>query len=302
MSEKRGRSSINCERSIGMRRLTAMSCALVSVLLWPGPVAAEEATPLESIQIMSGNYRKGGGVGAIGHLGGVPVSIPKEFAYFVEYDGDPGFLEKRNAPVPKRTFESGIRSFGFEIHYPDMVPVNEQNWREKRKESIYTTTWMSVGVLSNSQYQDRSKTRFVDLANAWLKNASILYRYEEQREKVYGLTAYIPVNADSSRREMGTNSLSDRNIYVHHLMNDNVEAYIDCSNRNHQAAQCNHHFGLEPLLKASVNLSYRKGLLPHWREIQDGVAKVLLGFRVDPSKPSPTPSQASPSTLSKTPE
>ena len=285
-----------------MQRLAVLACVVLTVLLCQKQAIAEEATPLESVQIMSGNYRKGGSVGVVGHLGGVPVSIPKEFANFVEYDGDPGFLEKRNGLIPRRTFESGIRSFGFEIRYPDMAPENEQNWKEKRKESIYTTTWMSVGVLSNSHYQDRSKTRFAELARAWLKNASIFYRYEEQPEKVYGLTTYIPVNADLLRRENGTNSLSDRNIYIHYVTDNDVDAYIDCSNRKHEAAQCNHSFGLEPTLKVSVKVSYRKGLLPYWQEIQGGITKVLLGFRVDSSESFSTQPLSSLSNLPKIPE
>nr|CUV42086.1 conserved exported protein of unknown function [Ralstonia solanacearum] len=55
---------------------------------------------------------------AVGHLGGIPVSIPRPYAHFLEYDGDPGFTEPRKGPRPERTFESGIRSFGFEVHYP----------------------------------------------------------------------------------------------------------------------------------------------------------------------------------------
>jgi hypothetical protein len=235
--------------------------------------AAEEATPLESIQIMTGNYRKGGGVGVIGHLGGVPISIPKEFAYFVEYDGDPGFLEKRKGPIPKRTYESGICSFGFDMRYPDMMPVNAQTWKDKRQGNIHASMWMHVGVRSNSAYQDRSPARMANtLVNAWLKSASLFYRYEEQPKKVYDLTAYIPVNADMSRREPGLNhDIDDRNIYVHRLTKEYVDTYIECSNIKHDAATCQQRFGLYPALKASVDVMYRKGLLPYWKEIQHGV-------------------------------
>jgi hypothetical protein len=265
-------------------------------LLTPGfPIsAAEEATPLESIQIMTGNYRKGGGIGVIGHLGGVPVSIPKEFAYFVEYDGDPGFLEKRKGPIPKRTYESGICSFGFDIRYPDMMPVNAQTKKDKRQENIYTSMWMSVGVRSNSAYQDRSPARMANtLVIAWLKNASLFYRYEEQPEKVYGLTTYIPINADMSRREPGLYDIADRNIYVHRLTKENIDTYIECSNIKYDAASCQQRFGLGPALKASVDVRYRRALLPYWKEIQDGVTQVLLGFRVDPQKIQPNSSQSS---------
>lgn len=261
---------------------------------------AEEATPLESIQIMSGNYRKGGNVGAIGHLGGVPVSIPKEFAKFLEYDGDPGFLEKRKGPIPKRTFESGICSFGFDIRYPDMMPVNERTWQDKRKAHRYTTMWLHVGVRSNSAYQDRSKDKMAISAKALLKSEALLHHHEEQQEKVHDLTAYIPVNVDLSRREMGWNN--DKNVYIHYLENGDVDAYIACSNRNHEAAPCKHRFDLAPELKVSVDVSYRKGMLPYWREIQYGVSKVLLGFRTDASKPPSAQPLSSQSSLPQTQE
>ena len=270
-----------------VRQIALWLCTYLSILIYPVIAAAEEATPLESIQIMSGNYRKGGGVGAIGHLGGVPVMIPKEFAYFVEYDGDPGFLEKRKGKKPERTFDSGIRSFGFEIRYPDMVPVNDKNWAEKRKENIYTSLWLNVTVLSNANYQDRNPHRMAMLASSWLSNARRFHEYKEQPKKVNDLTEYVPLGVDTSRRELNSKEFhdgSDRNIYIHYLGNRDVDTVIDCSNMNHAAAPCEHRFGLEPGMKASVNVSYRKGMLPYWREIQNGVTQVLLGFRVDSSK------------------
>jgi hypothetical protein len=262
-----------------------------AVLLAPGlPAGAEEATPLESIQIMSGNYRKGGDAGVIGHLGGVPVSIPKEFAKFVEYDGDPGFLEKRKGPVPKRTFESGICSFGFDIRYPDMMPVNEQTWREKRKENIYTTMWMHVGILSNSTYGYDGPDKITQYAKLRLEDAKRWHRYEKQTEKRHGLTVFAPVDIDLLRRNLNSthpkgSDFHDINIYFDQTKDGTIGAFIYCSNINHEAALCEHRFDLRPEMKANVNIGYRKGLLPHWREIQDSVTMVLLGFRVHPNLP-----------------
>ncbi|MBA1330052.1 hypothetical protein QQ73_02300, partial [Candidatus Endoriftia persephone str. Guaymas] len=44
------------------------------------------------------------------NLGGMLVAIPWYFAEYVEYDGDPGFGEKRKGPRPVRTPESKVRS------------------------------------------------------------------------------------------------------------------------------------------------------------------------------------------------
>jgi hypothetical protein len=264
--------------------LTLYRCLWSIAVLFAGLVAlnspieaAEEATPLESIQIMSGNYRKGGGVGVIGHLGGTPVSIPKEYAYFVEYDGDSGFLEKRKEPVPNRTLESGICSFGFDLRYPDFAPINKKTWKDKLNENIHTTMWMHVGIRSNSAYQDRSPTRMARKLVRALEWAPPSYHYVEQQEKVHGLTAYIPVDVKIPFR-------NTNNIYVHKVNDGGVDSYIRCSNVDHDAAPCSQMFGLAPELKASIDVSYRKGLLPHWREIQEGVTQVILGFRANPSK------------------
>jgi hypothetical protein len=266
-------------------RLSLAALFVVGLLSQNAPVkAAEEATPLETIQILTGNYRKWSKTDAIGHLGGVPVVIPKEFANFLEYDDDPGFLEKRKGEKPKRTFESGIRSFGFDVRYPDMAPVNDQTWRDKRKENIHTTMWMSVGINSNSHYLDRNPAQMAVFAKVRLENSKLLHRYEERPEKIYGLTAYVPVDVDVSSRDLDSTlpNVGDDNIYIHYVK-DGVDAYIKCSNRNHEAAPCEHLFGLTPVLKASVSVVYRKGLLLHWREIQDSVTRVILGFRVDTS-------------------
>jgi hypothetical protein len=249
--------------------------------------AAEEATPLETIQILTGNYRKWSKTDAIGHLGGVPVVIPKEFAHFVEYDGDPGFLEKRKGPVPKRTFESGICSFGFDIRYPDMMPVNKQTWKDKLEENIHTTMWLGVGILSNSIYGYDGPDKMTRFAKHGLEDAKYFHRYEEQPERRYGLVVFVPVDVDLSRRDLNSGNpkggdFHDDNIYLDRAEDGAIGAFIRCSNMNHEAAPCSHRFDLAPEMKVNVKVSYRKGLLPHWREIQHGVTRVLLGFRIHP--------------------
>lgn len=251
-------------------------------LTWFWSVTAQV---IQSQQIMSGEYGKGPPVGTIGHLGGVPVSIPKGFAHFVEYDGDPGLMEPRKEKAPKRTYQSGIRSFGFDIHYPDMAPVSDSNWAEKRKESISTTTWISVGILSNSYYGYDVDDKTARFAKAHLESARRWHRFEPLAEKPYGLIVYAPVDVDLSRRMLSSEKRrdsEDRNIYVHQLKDGDIDTFIDCSNMEHAAAPCEQFFALNPAMKANVKVLYRKGLLPHWREIQAGVTQVLLGFHVNP--------------------
>lgn len=40
-------------------------------------------------------------------------------------------------------------------------------------------------------------------------------------------------------------------------------------------------FVLDPAMHASVQVSFRKGLLEDWREIKTSVSKILLGFAIE---------------------
>ncbi|ASL73310.1 hypothetical protein G7939_00570 [Ralstonia solanacearum] len=213
---------------------------------------------------------------AVGHLGGIPVSIPRPYAHFLEYDGDPGFTEPRKGPRPERTFESGIRSFGFEVHYPDMEVASAKNLDKQKSESIYTTTWLTVGVSSNSFYGGKDFPLGSVLAMKFKK-----YKYERSDEKNYELETYIPTNVDENKRQNGGGAadMFDYNIHYHKDATGRVDAYITCSNMKHEAATCQQKFNLFPHMAADVSVTYRRGLLKDWREIQSSVSNVIFGFK-----------------------
>ncbi|WP_231408526.1 hypothetical protein [Ralstonia solanacearum] len=212
---------------------------------------------------------------AIGHLGGTPVSIPRPYAHFLEYDGDPGFTEPRKGLRPERTFESGIRSFGFKVHYPDMEVASTANLDKQKQESIYTSMWLTVGVSSNSDYPGQYYPEGQVLG---IKNRH--YRYEPIGTNEYGLETYIPTNVDEESRKKGNGAadMFDYNIYYHKNSSGRIDAYITCINVRHEAAICEHQFNLFPDMKASVSVNYRRSLLKDWREIQSSVSKAILGF------------------------
>lgn len=221
----------------------------------------------------------------IGDLGGVPVSIPRPYANFVEYDGDPHFMEKRKEPAPKRTYESKLASFGFEVRYPDMAPVTGENAAEKRKENIHTTMWMRVGINSHSAYGGAGDDGIERRARDITDPKAHRYPYKPMPEKVHGLTGYFPEGPDESKRlqQVGGSDFNDKNLYFYRDGAGPVETYIECSNMAHSAAGCSQVFNLQPEMRIRVNVSYRRDLLPHWREIQNSVSKVILGFRVNPA-------------------
>jgi len=221
----------------------------------------------------------------IGDLGGVPVSIPKPYANLVEYDGDPHFMEKRKKPAPERTYESKLASFGFEVRYPDMAALTDENAAEKRKESIRTTKWMRVGVSSHSHYGGAGDDGIERRARDITDPKAHRYAYKPLPEKVHGLTGYFPVGPDESKRlqQVGGADMNDVNLYYHRNESGQVDTYIECSNMEHAAAQCEQTFNLRPEMRVRLTVGYRRDLLPHWQEIQHSASQIILGFRVNPA-------------------
>jgi hypothetical protein len=150
----------------------------------------------------------------VGDLGGVPVKIPDYFANYVEYDGDPGFGERRRGARPQRTYQSKLASFGFAVRFPDMAGRStpelwkdyeryngpeRKYWRDSER-SI--PPWIHVGILTNSAYPkdgflDRSVNSTLEF-NAQREGFNNLahQNYERLPDKEYGLTAYAPPGID----------------------------------------------------------------------------------------------------------
>ena len=90
----------------------------------------------------------------IGDLGGLKVKIPRHYAEYVVYDGDPRFGEKRKGPVPERTFDSKLRNFGIRARFPDMRGLeNAQLQEELRSYSLNPDNpWLNMTINSGENY------------------------------------------------------------------------------------------------------------------------------------------------------
>jgi hypothetical protein len=233
----------------------------------------------------------------IGDLGGIPVSIPQPIARFVEYENDPHFLEPRKGPTPTRTFQSKLRSFGFEVRFPDMAFLNDEAAREdKRKSNIYNTMWLGVGLSSaDPHYNELTLKRRVDAIPApgkiWVNDSvnpphvwKEKHGFIRSPKPLYSLVVNEVQGYDEAARYKlpDKNGMGDYNIYYHINQKGNIDAYIRCQNIKHDAAPCDHYFILPTVKNTMIEVNYRIGLLPQWREIQDSVGKAILGFAVDP--------------------
>lgn len=278
VTDKKSTPSISLGTRFPIKRVVLVALALLAVLLSVWLFVPRKLPPGISLTD-SWVLRENQTGPIIGDLGGVPVSIPKPYAHFVEYDGDPHFMEKRIGPPPPRTHASKLASFGFEIRFPDMEPDTDKTKAEKKASTIQTTMWMRVGIDSHSAYGTGGDEALENYTAA-IAETSAQRRYEPLPKETYGLSGFAPVITNSARKSPG-GEWYDRNIYVHRDKNGLVDTYIECSNKTHSSARCKQYFNLRPAMRIHVWVNYRKDLLPQWREIQASVTQVILGFRVN---------------------
>ncbi len=214
----------------------------------------------------------------VGDLGGVPVNIPRHFANYVEYEGDPGWGEKRKGSKPKRTHQSKLTSFGYYTRFPDMAGESSfELVKDKSSYSIHTTPWINVGITTGNIYPGDG---FLDrLAAAMINSSSSYEQYEQLPEMEHGLTVYVAGGIDHQTNKPYREHSQAKDVFLHRDNTNRVATYIDCSNRLGGSQPCQHTFSLDPHMHAKVYVQYRRTQLPHWREIQQAVTQQILGFK-----------------------
>lgn len=258
------------------------------LLLWRFASAVLLGNPFESPEMAAAHYATRD---VVGDLGGVPVTIPRHFANFVEYEGDPGWGEKRKGPRPERTHQSKLISFGYDTRFPDMAGESSQELiKDKRNYSIYTTPWISVGITTGNIYPGDG---FLDRRATYIGKTGSTLKYEQHvqlPEPEHGLTVYAASGIDPKTNKPYREDTFAKDIFVHRDKTNRVDTYIDCSNRLGVSSQpCKHDFSLEPHMHAEVYVQYRRTQLPHWREIQQAVTQQILSFKALPTNTTAKP-------------
>lgn len=232
----------------------------------------------------------------VGNLGGLPVRLPHYAVHLVEYDGEPSWGKSKNSAP--RTEATGIKSFGFYARYPDMQMIDSYaTEKEQKSQSIYTTMWLSVGVTSGEIYP---KDGFLDRQFACLIRSTApptcggdkVYwwdDYERLPKPEHGLTGFALKGVEPKSGQPAREERSTKDVFVAKDAKGRVRTYIDCSNVGHDAAPCSHDFSMEYNgMHAVIDVSYRRGLLPHWQDIQTKVTQAMLDFVVQPKSTSIT--------------
>jgi hypothetical protein len=244
----------------------------------------------------------------IGDLGGMKVRIPRHYAEYVEYDGDPGFGEKRKGPRPERTFDSRLRSFGIEARFPDMKGLENAQLREEyRRQPLQEKMWIMISIKAGERYPgDGFLDRQTDatLFNIYTPKSigHWRYTYERMPKDEYGLEVWRLSGIDPRTGKPARESNTTEDIYIHRESSGNVNVHIRCGRPSvpNGIGICHLGTSLASKAQAVVDIGFRRGLLPEWKKIQQSVRNLLLSFEVDPSSSSDTsPTPLSPTQTSR---
>lgn len=219
---------------------------------------------------------------AVGDLGGVPVTIPRHFANYVEYEGDPTWGQKRQGATPERTHQSRLVSFGYYTRFPDMAGESSAELiKDKRSVPDSRTPWISVGINTGKDYPgDGFLDRWTHATVEKPNNVTLIHTYYEKLPtEEHGLTVYAAAGIDPKTNKPYREDTDAKDVFVSRDKSGRVDAHIQCSNRNVPAPPCRHDFSLKPHMHAKVYLSYRRGQLPQWREMQEAVKQQILSFK-----------------------
>jgi hypothetical protein len=220
----------------------------------------------------------------IADLGGKKVKIPVAFAHAVEYDGEPSHFARDAPKRAARTPDSKIRSFGFDVLFPEMKPKDFRSPpQDKESQSIYTTRWLRAGISSGEHYPgpnalNNQLAGKLGLAMTYQPSKPtnyVLLPSKEYELEVYALKGKDPVSGDILRQQRGA-----RDVYVRRGLSGNVETIIECFNDQYPSTSpCTHAFNLSPATAVIVSVDYRRTMLEDWSRIQNSIESLIISFQ-----------------------
>lgn len=220
----------------------------------------------------------------IGDLGSAPVEMPRDSVRLVEYNGDPDWGEGFKDAVPKRTYESKISSFGFDVRYTDGALydgiVGKVAEEYEAQKNLSDSPWVSVGVNSGDRYYGSGGIDRIGQGTIKARpNRHPTSIYTKLSDTLYGLEVYAPPEIDPNTNTPWREDRDAEDVFIKRDEHGAIVTYIKCSNRDVEHPPCSHYFDLEPDMKLDVYVSYSRYVLKDWQRIEEVVKEALLGFR-----------------------
>ncbi|WP_211251066.1 hypothetical protein [Stenoxybacter acetivorans] len=227
----------------------------------------------------------------IGNLGGRPVRVlASVVSSLLEYEGSLVFdLGGKKIEQSKRTYDSAIAGFGFELRYTDGVYydlLNKEIFCQFKKEHNQPgNAWVHVGVDNAIGYYDPPHVldRYLDgnLESYPDKPKEFPYvTYEKLPDKQFGLDVYIVPGIDLATNLPYREDRSIDDVFIHRDIYGSVDTYIKCFNGNVPRPPCRQYFMILEDMKVKIRLGYSRQNLAHWREIQAAAKEAVLRFDV----------------------
>ncbi len=220
----------------------------------------------------------------VGDLGGVPVDLPRNSVHLVEYDGDPDWGEVRQGTAPKRTYQSKINSFGFDVRYTDGVLydgiVGNMADEYDAQKNLPDSPWVSVGINSGNRYYGAGGIHRIGdgtINNPYAKLP--VFKYKKLPEMQYGLEVYAPPGIDPETNRPWREDRHAEDVFIKRDKQGMIVSYIECSNRNVPRPPCTHYFSLEPKLGLNVYVGYSRHVLADWQQIEQVVKETISNFK-----------------------
>ncbi len=157
-------------------------------------------------------------------------------------------------------------------------------WDDLRTYNIYNTPWAKAGVITGPIYPGRGFMNRPALSKGQLKGNYWWNTYDEIKPGPFGLTEYRISGIDPRTGQPARDARDADVIYLHRDKAGSVKTHINCSNVPSEAVLCTQTWDMgEHGVSAQLRVMYRRALLEHWREFQQKVTQVVLGFRVAPA-------------------
>ena len=218
---------------------------------------------------------------SIGKLGGVKLSIPKEYQLFsTTYKGEDIWSGKRLEKPP--TFDTPISTTGLFVRLPNMEPKTAQNTKERSQafSKHDLRYWVSVQIEGHG---------YKGTAEEWVKmvisrkregallNKKVGWKYQVTNTR-FGLIEENLIGGDIEWRKKKW--LSDKNL----MYDDKNKTFIQCNTNElkfNSKQRCRQSFSLRPRINAHVWVRYNAINLKDWKEIQSQLTNLIYSFIVE---------------------
>jgi hypothetical protein len=208
-------------------------------------------------------------------IGGVQAVVPKCYANFLEYNGNPSPWEggaQMKAPASRK-----VRSMGFyaTINSSNILVCLGGRPSAEDARSVDERVIL-VGLTTGEDYPgggylDRLTQRTV------IVPTNRFAQYKSMANKELDLIEYhLVVHDGMSASEVLATGESD--YFLHRDAAGKVDTFIKCSRRKVPAPPCSHRFGLEPKSLAEVEISYSRNDLNKWSEMEKVTKKIIIDF------------------------